>query len=132
MNLQLLNRIAKERSGYIPLYSLEEERPYKIKSFESYENKENDWGNRVRVNLSDGGYVILPSRFNRLLKDDQLKKLTKEKLNIVYKGKDGQFALIEFQNQIDSGPERKRIRPNAAINLKDVLNEKYEVSSEEE
>lgn len=73
-SLQLLNQLGKMRSGYVPIDSLDEDHPYIIKSFEKHENKHNNWGVRVRVNLEDDRYIILPVRFNNLLQSDRLKK----------------------------------------------------------
>lgn len=96
-SLQLLNRLAKMRSGYIPFDNLEEDEPYKIKSFEKHDNKNNNWGMRVRVNLEDERYVILPTRFNYLLKNEHMKKMNKDKLCLIYKGKDESYTMLEFK-----------------------------------
>lgn len=129
-SLQLLNRLAKSRSGYASFESLEEDFAYKVKNFEKHDNNQNNWGSRVRVNLDDGRYVILPSRFNNLLKNDQLRKMNKEKLSIVYKGKEGSYTIIEFKNQSAGDPEKKKRRTNTNICLKDIFDDKYEVDDD--
>lgn len=127
-SLQLLNRLAKMRSGYLPFDSLEEDLPYKITSFEKHDNKNNNWGMRVRVNLEDGRYVILPTRFNYLLKNDQLKKMSKDKLYLIYKGKDESYTMLEFRNQtnIESEKNKKTVK-QSKVSLKDIFDDQYEV-----
>lgn len=131
-SVQLLNHLGKMRSGYVPIDTLEEDYSYKIKSFEKYENKHNDWGDRVRVNLEDGRYVILPVRFNYLFKKDKLKKINKDKLCLVYKGKDGTHTMVEFKNQTEPVKcVKKQLKPGK-ISLKDIMEDNVEVVKDDD
>lgn len=118
-SLQLLNRLSKARSGYTSFDSLELNVHHNIRNFEKQENKNNNWGSRVRVNLDDGRYLILPTRFNDLLKNDQYKKMSKEKYCLIYRGKQNSYAVIEFK-------PRKRIGSIVANMLKNVSEEEEE------
>lgn len=133
-SLQLLNRLAKMRSGYIPFDNLEEDEPYKIKSFEKHDNKNNNWGMRVRVNLEDERYVILPTRFNYLLKNEHMKKMNKDKLCLIYKGKDESYTMLEFKNQstIDAEKRNKKALKPGKIVLNDIFDERYEADKDDE
>lgn len=101
MSLQLLNRLSKLRSRYTPFDNLEVNCPHNIQSFEKLDNNGNNWGSRVRINLEDGRYLVLPIRFNHLLKGDQLKKMNKEKLCLIYKGKENSYLSIFFKPQLE-------------------------------
>lgn len=70
INSEVLNTIAEETSGYIRFDDLEKEKPYKIMGFNLFEGK--SYGDRVCV-MIDGGYLILPDRFNKLLEKEKYK-----------------------------------------------------------
>lgn len=98
-SVSLLNKIAK--STYCRFDDLEVDKVYPVKKFDLYEDTLYNKGNCIRAWLEDIGYVILPTRFNYLIQDDDdcLTLLNQEKMNIIYKGKKGKSVIIEFTSQ---------------------------------
>lgn len=91
-DLDKLNKIANAVSGYIAFNNLEKNVQHKVLAFGIFES---DRGNRVRVFI-EGGYLILPERFDSLLVDDAYEKLNVENLYIIYSGRKGNRLLLNF------------------------------------
>lgn len=100
VNSEVLNTIAEETSGYIRFDDLEKDKPYKVMGFNLFEGK--TYGNRVCV-MIDGGYLILPDRFNKLLEKEKFSQINYEKLYIKYHGREKgnrlNLSFVDLQDE---------------------------------
>lgn len=114
MSLAKLCEIAKRTSEYISFDSLEK-KTHRIIKTSTMETSKFDKKQRLCLHLKNG-YVILPQRFNEVLKKRAImKELNSGTLALVYNGKEDKRLLITFEkyekkrkNGDASGPAKKK------------------------
>lgn len=107
-SVSVLNKIAK--STYTRFDDLEIGKEYPIKKYDIFVDTVYHKGNCIRAWIEDMGYVILPSRFNSLVEDDDdyLTLLNREKMSLVFNGRKGNSVDIEFKPQKQQQESNKK------------------------